>query len=81
MRTIAIANHKGGVGKTALCHHLGEALATDHGQRVLMVDLDPQGSLTGNLLAMLAKARALPMFWALEARQNAAKRDPNRTSP
>ena len=47
MKTIAIANHKGGVGKTALCHHLGASLATDHGQRVLLVDLDPQSSLTG----------------------------------
>ena len=44
MRTLAIANHKGGVGKTATAHALGEALAET--QRVLMVDADPQGSLT-----------------------------------
>ena len=47
MKTIAIANHKGGVGKTATCHALGAGLAALHGQRVLMVDIDPQASLTG----------------------------------
>ncbi len=47
MKTIAIANHKGGVGKTATAHALGEALAIEHGQRVLLVDNDSQASLTG----------------------------------
>ena len=47
MQTIAISNMKGGVGKTALTHSLGYALASDHGQRVLLVDADPQASLTG----------------------------------
>jgi len=36
MVTIDISNHKGGTGKTALNHTLGYALASDHGQRVLM---------------------------------------------
>ena len=44
MRTLAIANHKGGVGKTATAHALGKALTET--QRILMVDADPQGSLT-----------------------------------
>ncbi len=46
MKTLAIANHKGGVGKTATTHALGELIARDHHLRVLMVDLDPQASLT-----------------------------------
>lgn len=46
MQIIAIANHKGGVGKTATTHALGAELA-ESGQRVLMVDLDPQASLSG----------------------------------
>ena len=45
MRTIAIANHKGGVGKTATVHTLGVVLAS-RGYRVLLVDSDPQSSLT-----------------------------------
>jgi chromosome partitioning protein len=45
MKTISIANHKGGVGKTATAHALGAALA-GMGQRTLLVDIDPQSSLT-----------------------------------
>jgi chromosome partitioning protein len=45
MRTIAISNHKGGVGKTATAHALGVILA-ELGARVLLVDADPQSSLT-----------------------------------
>ena len=46
MKTLAVANHKGGVGKTATAHALGEILAHEHHQRVLLVDIDPQASLT-----------------------------------
>ena len=46
MRIISIANHKGGVGKTATTHALGAGLA-ELGQRVLIIDLDPQASLSG----------------------------------
>lgn len=46
MNTVAFINHKGGVGKTTLCAHLGYALAHLHQKRVLLVDFDPQSNLT-----------------------------------
>lgn len=46
-KIIAIANHKGGVSKTATVQNLGKALALQ-GNRTLLLDFDPQGNLSQN---------------------------------
>jgi chromosome partitioning protein len=60
---VAMLNRKGGCGKTSTCHHLAGCFARD-GRRVLLVDMDPQASLTQGFFGpqvteMLPKARTV----------------------
>lgn len=66
-RIIAIANHKGGVGKTTAVASIGAALAAK-GYKVLLVDLDAQANLTASLSTAEDEGRTL--YNALRDRQD-----------
>ena len=61
MHTISLINYKGGVGKTTLTANLGTELAF-RGYKVLLIDLDPQASLTFSLV--------FPSVWDKDCRES-----------
>ena len=65
-RILAIANHKGGVGKTTAVASIGAALAAK-GYKVLLVDLDAQANLTASLSTAEDESRTI--YQALKERK------------
>lgn len=63
MKTLALFNNKGGVGKTSLAHHLGFMFA-ELGHRVVFADLDPQA----NLSSLCLDEDRLEQLWKLKPR-------------
>lgn len=61
MKTIAVTNLKGGVGKTTVSINLGAALSRI-GKRVLLIDLDPQANLTEHLGTDFRKVPGVEQF-------------------
>lgn len=65
MKVIALANQKGGVGKTTTTINLGAYLANE-GQRVLIVDIDPQGNAGSGLGLDITQAKSTIYQWLID---------------
>ena len=64
MKVVALANQKGGVGKTTTTINLGAYLANE-GQRVLIIDIDPQGNAGSGLGLNIAEAKNTIYHWLI----------------
>ena len=62
-KIIAVANQKGGVGKTTTAVNLSACVAEKHGKKVLLIDLDPQGNATSG--CGINKKRIFPSIYDL----------------
>ena len=66
--TVAICSRKGGVGKTTTTVHLAVAAARWHFQRVLIIDMDPQGHVATALSSMIRRERSRPFSEVFSAK-------------
>lgn len=71
MKTIVVANTKGGTGKTTTCLNLATELGLA-GKKVLLIDLDPQSSLSKTILT----EQALPDYKGIEDLMSAREKEP-----